>query len=442
MYRSIVKVIQYPKETETTWSSTSSEILNTIDTQTDLNMQVKSDSFQLQLFGETTINFESFGLDDKIEVFAKNVADGEDITEIDTENSTAFDATFVFSGVLNNWKYNNPPEGSRQFIIQGMSVSERLLKTMLPAGYISRDTTTYNSTTIIQNLLELMNDKAGGKNLYWDSNNPSVNSFGNAFTTISYAVEYKPVYQQIADLSKDEYTGDGAYYYYVRSDITGNYIVWKKRNQLIVDSTLVENTHFVNPQVEYGVWDTVNYLIINAGKDPKGNGILTFYYDVGSMGELGTRSKYFPLDVSESLHKHEQSNSVGDFSENSRLPAAASYPYSTKFVDPKLSIVSEDVDDDAEYVDWFRRTAKKIARANGKAYVDRYKYARFKLKAEAPVGTNSLVVGNVYAIECPSIGWTGSAKKNLRLIDVKHLINGDGWNSEYEFEQDWEAVLI
>ena len=25
---------------------------------------------------------------------------------------------------------------------------------------------------------------------------------------------------------------------------------------------------------------------------------------------------------------------------------------------------------------------------------------------------------------------------------IKHLINNDGWNTEYEFEQDWEAVLI
>lgn len=440
MERAIVKILHYAKDSDNTWSSTSTELVNTVDMQSNLNIQVKSDAFQMQLYGETTVNFDTYQLDDKFDMFAKTVHEGEDYTDIDTEDTTVFDSTFIYSGVLNQWRYTNGDDGSRQFIVQGANAAERLLKTMLPAGYISQGGTTYTATTIITNLLELTNDKAGGKNLSWDTGNPSLNSAGAAFSTISYAVEYKPVYQMIADLSQDKYTGDGAYYYYIKTDSVGNHLVWKKRNQSVIEGTLTENTDFIKPQIDYGVWDTVNYLIINAGKDPKGNGILTFYYDSGSIGQLGMRSKYFPYDAAESLHKHEQTNNTGFFLEQTRFPStSASYAYTAAY--DGTAITSND-----EYLAWFRTTAKAIAKKEGKAYVDKYKYARYKMKAEAVSGTNELTVGAVYLIDCPSVGWTVTStadnKQKLRLVDIKHNFTEKGWETDYEFEQDWEAIII
>lgn len=446
MYRSIVKILHYPKLDDETWSETSTEILNTIDLQTDVNIDIKSDTFQMQVFGETTINFSSYDLDDRFEVFAKNVADGEDITDIDTEDTTIFDSTFIYSGVLNNWKYTNADDGSRQFIIQGANVSERLLKTMLPAGYITGGSFNYTAPDIIKNLIELTNEYSSGKDIMWHPDNPTVMSNGQPFPEISYSSDYKPVYQMIADISKEDKTGDGVYYYYIKGDHTGNYLVWRKRNSTIPpETTLTENIDFVKPTIEYGIWDTVNFLIINGGKDPRGNGILTFYIDSASAGQIGVRGKYFPMDIAEALHKYEQVNSPGDFADDTRFPSGASYPYSTKFVNPYLNIVSESISNEAEYVSWFRKTVKTLSKYNGKAYVDKYKYARFKMSCEAAIGVNNLVVGQVYNIVCPSIGWTNVAgvdnTKNLRLVDIKYHVGIKGWTTDYEFEQDWDAVI-
>lgn len=438
MIRTAVKILHYPKETENTWSATSTEILNTIDLQSNNNIETKSDTFQFQLYAESTINIHTYGLDDKFEVFAKNFAEGEDITEIDTENNNEFDATFIYSGVLNNWRHDTGEDGTRQLIIQGASFSERLLKTALPAGYISEGATIHNTPTIIQNLLEIVNDNSGGKNIYWDPTNPPLNSEGNAFKTISYATQYKPVYQHIMDLSQDKYTGDGAYYFYIRSDHSGNYLHWQKRDSVVISGTIIENQHFVLPKVEYGVWDAVNYLIINAGQDPKGNGITTYAVDIPSLGEIGMRSKYIPIDAAEALHQVEQQGNRASFGSESRFPI--SYPYTTKFEDPDFP--QEVLADESEYLSWFRRAAKFIAEKKGNEYINKYKYARYKMKAEAPYGEKLLVLGEVYKINSPTVGFVGSRQPNLRLVDIINHINDDGWVTEYSFEQDWEAVVL
>jgi hypothetical protein len=434
MKHTAVKVLHYAKTSDNSWSTSSTEIVNIIDSQTDVNIQVKSDAFQMQLNLEPSINSSSFGFDDKILLFAKQYSASDDLVEIDTNNTTVFDSTFVFSGIINQWERNVAEDGSIQLTLQGVNVSERLLKTVLPATYLK--TGSINTVPlIIQNLLGLVADKAAGKTITWDTGNPSLKSTGAAFPAIDYAFLDKTVYQMISDLSQDKYTGDGAYYYYIKSESSGEKFVWRKRTQdYVAGNILREGTDFKLGKVQYGIWDSVNYLIIYCGSDPRGNGIKTYAMDTLSVGSLGMRPKIITLSIAEAVHKVEQGGHPTGFSTTTRFPL--SYPYTTTYDGTSIA-------NDTEYVSWFRGVVRPLAKSEGLKIIQKYKYARYKVTANCFEGRNSLVLGTVYALHAPSTNWDEnlSTMQKLRLIDVQHTIGGDGWNTKLDFEQDWEAVI-
>jgi hypothetical protein len=204
MKRTVVKLLHYAKDSDNSWSSTSTQVLNLVDSQTDVNIEVKSDAFQMQLYLDSSVSVSDFGFDDKLMLFVKQYDNSDNLVEIDTANETTFDETFVFNGIINGWELGVGEDGSRQLVLQGVNVSERLLKTILPAKYLKSGTIN-TAPTIIENLLGLVADKAAGKTIIWDPANPYLTkSDGDAFPTIDFAYLDKPVYQMISDLSQED----------------------------------------------------------------------------------------------------------------------------------------------------------------------------------------------------------------------------------------------
>jgi len=435
MKHTAVKILHYAKASDNSWSSTSTEIVNVIDSQTDVNIQVKSDAFQMQLNLEPSFDSSIFGFDDKIQVFAKQYGNTDDLVEIDTEDTAVFDATFVFNGIVNQWEKAVGSDGSIQMTLQGVNASERLLKSILPATYLKSGAIN-TVPLIIQNLLGLVADKAAGKLITWDTDNPDVKSDGDAFPAIDYAYLDKPVYQMISDLSQDKYTGDGSYYYYIKSDSDGEKFVWRKRNQTEVPGDILrEGTDFRLGKAQYGIWDTINYLIIYCGSDPRGNGIKNFAIDTSSVGSLGMRPKVITLSTAEAIHGVEARGNPTSFSTTTRFPS--SYPYTTAFDATEIA-------DAPAYVAWFRSVVRPLAKAEGTKIIDKYKFARYKASVDCFEGRNDLVLGTVFALHSPTLDWDEDlgTMERLRLIDIQHTIGNDGWNTKLDFEQDWEVNVI
>lgn len=442
MKRTYVKVLHYAKN-DTGWEETGTELLNCFDGQTNMNIEVKSDAFQMSLYLDSDLPLSLFGIDDKIEVFAKTFNEGDTIDDFDISDSDTFDSTILFSGLINQWKLNITDAGARIVILQGVNVSERLLKTFLPAVYLESGEYT-TAPEIIQNILGRVNPYSGNKPLLWDPANPTVNSKGEAFYTIPiFATVDKPCYQSIRDLSGNEYTQDGQYYFYIKSKSDGNYFVWRRREDVSLSGVeLTEGVDFIKPEIEFGIWDVVNYLIINSGVAPSGNGIKAFAMDTISMGEVGMRAEYVTKgDIAERMHRAEIANNPTRFPvENQRFPEFDSGSYTTYF-DGTVC------DNFSDYNSWFRTTARKTAK--GWAYdevISKGKEPRYRLRCESMWGRQDLVPGEVYVVTLPSAGWelssTSDTREKLRLVDVSHTIGSDGWKTTFNFEQDFEVFNL
>ena len=445
MKRTYVKVLHYAKDiqddTALGWEETPTEILGCFEGQTNLNIEVKSDAFQMSLYLDTDLSLDLFGIDDKIEVFAKTFDEGEDIGNFDITDEATFNSTILFNGLLNGWKLDVTSNGARILILRGINVAERLLKTFLPAAY--KEDGEFNTVPlIIQNLLERVNDVGAAKQIKWDPNNPSVNSRGEAFPTIPlYATVDKPVYQAIRELSDNEYTQDGFYYFYFQSKSDGEYFVWRRREDVSLSGvTLTEGSDFFAPKVEFGIWDVVNYLIINGGVGPNGNSIKSYAVDTISVGEVGMRGEYVTKgDIAESLHRTEQAANPNSFTDNNRFPDFDLGNYTTNYDGTTVT-------NNTEYNSWFRGTVRQLIKQWGNSVIQRQRFPRYKLDCSSFFGRTDLVPGEIYEVVCPSANWVlgdlTDTRQNLRLVDVSHSFGVDGWNTSFKFEQDFEVFMV
>jgi len=208
---------------------------------------------------------------------------------------------------------------------------------------------------------------------------------------ISYAYNYKTVVDILKELAVKEKTGKGQYIYYID---TNNNLVFKPRPSDPVVLTVHEH-NFTKFDATYGVFDVVNAVIVNCGKDNDGKTVLAMGVNYSSVTDIGFRWKYY----------------VQNFTDIYKSYATA--------------------------------TQREYARVAGRDWANNLTrllgYARWRITATMkgsiyyPNTTVQLVPGDVVTITSPS-NWTET--KNLRLQDVKHSYSTKGWITTLQFEED------
>ncbi len=436
MNRNVIKVFHYAKTGKNTWDSSYTELSKHIDFQSNYGIKNKSDVFQLQLFDPDEEISSLIDFEDRIDVFA---GFGSSPFDIDPTDSGDWDDYFLFSGFVKEFEFAVGADGSKQVVLQGANLAERLLSTLWFGRYQS--TGSINKVhLIIQNLLLQVNSNSfgakinGGTSAEWVAlGNPVAKEAGNVFPDIDYLVEYKPVYEMIEELSGDKFTGDGYYYYFLRPKSDGSFdFILRKRKSDIASGDITELSDTGSFKARKGVWDAYNYLIINAGQDPRGYDIQTFAYDSLSYGGIGMKAKYLQLTTASDLHNYEVGQNPDDFIE-ARFPDSSSYPYTTAWDSTSCA-------DSSEYLTWFRNKARELAKAEGLAFIKEYRYPRWKVSCPALLGTKVYDIGSVYNLVSDRLGWTGNNKKRLRLSEVKYYLDGEGFKTDFSFVQDWEAI--
>ena len=448
------RVELYPKASATgTWSSTYIEITDMVDMSSSAGIETNNDTFSINLknvpaktsrflrhYRKYSDGSNFFNLDDRVRILAWYGTEPSD-----------FDKKFVFDGVIREWEFDDDTGGSR-FILRGANVAEELLRVIIPSSYLASDTY-HTSPDIIQNLLARMNsmNKVGvGSYRYvvWDPANPT-----SGFATIGYGSDYRPVYDQIAELSLDKFTGNGDYQYYIRTDTNGvNYLVWNKKTSNVgVYDSIIEGYDYQKIKLQRGVFDAFNAAIVMCGRDPEGVGVYTWAIDTVSAGQIGTRWKYLVYKKAEEIYAAERLNNPTKFTEGQKYPVTYTPSYVSYFTAAKSDTNSTPyftkdstvtITSNAEFRSAIRKQAKFTSKDLALGELSLHGKAQYKSTADLVQGNLKYTKGKLLRLIIPSMGFTQSPDRTVlcRVQNVNHSIGKNGWQTSLELLEDWNTA--
>jgi len=260
-------------------------------------------------------------------------------------------------------------------------------------------------------------------------------SSGGVFPDIpKYGRTFKPVVEQIQELSQPGYTGeDRAYLFYVDKD---NDLHWFYPSQTS-NGTIIEGTDTIySARADRNADELINMIIFNAGQDLNGNGTLDYYYNRGSKSNQ-LRMKYQPMiDISTGPNGFfSQEIAAGNLVKST----SGTVPYQGMLYVAATSGTTswgETFSTFDEYNTLFRNKLKaegeNRAIAITTAFGDLLWSVDFTLR-----GTSSYTAGDLLTITSPTLGL---ASELLRVQDVQHNFGEDGWKTVVMLKEDFNAI--
>ena len=175
-------------------------------------------------------------------------------------------------------------------------------------------------------------------------------------------------------------------------------------------------THEVkNQDMDFAIYDVINYIYYEAGKDMNGNSILGFRYDATSGAPVSKMSKRAYPQIAEQMKQLDanEKNIVLDATKNGGYAYPTSYSPAIKPAwDTTLSITS-----DAQYNKEFRRVAKEIASMKAWSIIKGTSSQKWKGKIE--FSFYNFTIGDL--IQYTSTAG-GIKNEKLRIKDITHNI--------------------
>jgi len=265
------------------------------------------------------------------------------------------------------------------------------------------------------------------------------------FPELEYYETYKPLYSHLEVISGSSYTSDatvGAYITYVSND---NVLHWEPRKTTVDGDALESET--ISTSVTREVRDVVNATIVNVGNDVKGRGILALTYDMSSMMKYGAKWKYTTnSNLSEQIMTDQKIRSGVPYNDDNNFPTT--YPVYVKVPgesaikdsDTELPIwkynYDEEINGDADFNLYIRRVSREAGKKFGQDAIIGGAEPKFFLKMDLEYGTQNFGIGDYITVEVPSVSWEGLDAIELRVQEVRHTINNNGWATSLTLEQD------
>jgi hypothetical protein len=259
-------------------------------------------------------------------------------------------------------------------------------------------------------------------------------SSGGSFKNLErYSNVGKSVFDWIAELSQPEFTGDDkAYIFFVDKD---QVFRWFYPSTTKDGNIVVGEDHVVSVDLRRNVDQVINFVIFNAGADLRGNGVQWYYFDTQQRSNE-IKGRYFPF-TNESSKVFDTEILTGNLVEDlddgtipykGKFFSETSYPFTTSW--------GVEVNNFGEYNAAFRANLRNrgVTRA---AEITR---AFSKLRWNGTVdlrGTLDWNAGDLFEFTDTNLGLN---KELLRIQDVQHTINNQGWVTKLQVEQDEEAI--
>ncbi len=355
--------------------NTATDITNAIDMSTNEGIEARVDKFTLSMTAKELP--VTLGIQDGIKIYFGK--------------GNALPNSLVMDGIITDLTFQMTESG-KVWSVRGDNKLEALLNNLRPSSYTSK-----TSSYIIGNLIDQVNNQnsAGVEAGWWTNIGKDIASTTKTF---DYYQPYKPIFQQIEELSQTEYTGTNTHIYYLD---TNNVFHWLPR-PTESSGTLVEGVNMIDVKAQKATWDVVNAIIIHAGDDKNDSPVFALAYNAISIGKLGYKWKFVAM----------------------------------------TEVAKEIISNNPGYTnDQVRAAARTEAKRRGKAVVEKLGAPRWKVDITVP-GSTSYNKGQLYDLQIDSIGWNSINKKTMRLTELKQKFTAKaGWTTVLHFEEDEEVAI-
>ena len=401
------KLEHYSKDSSGSYESTAVELSNIISVSVSLGLGEVADSFSFSMVNSSNSKFEAIKIDDRV-VVSGSVDGGSSYTKL-------------IDGMVNGKKVSNSVS-NKIITFSGLNRLEKLFNALVAT---TGEPVQKPASYWIENIIDQVNDfnSKGGTNrniLYSSSTITQLSSSYN----VSFSRNYEKAFKLIEELSRPEMTDGKAYIYYLDED---NYFHWEPQPET-VGSTLEYGVEVLSDKTEKGMYDVVNYIIMNAGKSPYGASVLQMDYDVESINKYGWKVKLVTQeDIANELYSADRRSKPSFWSDDNSFPT--SYPY--------ITIWGESTSSDSDYNSKFVDKVLLVAAGRISGLLSKTAGASFRSTVSlSPL--LSYTLGDLHQLKIPATGW--SSPYTLRVNIINYVFNTSGWVVSVKFKEDEEFV--
>ena len=495
MYRPRVKVLVYKNVDYNSWSSKSTEFKGVFDINTRKGIKAVKDYFNFKVQNRKQNSGDYKYREGLKEDFDKDIKlnDSVEIYGWDDDGSSVFpynQDNLLFTGIVNDFDYDSSSTGL-SYTIKGVNRTEELLNTYVPATY-SMAGSINTPPKFVKELIRRANVFNPGKKLFafYDSeDNPLTGSKGliqtttvggNSFETVEFREDWKSVYLMFEKIATQVYTNPlgteedrGVYIINVKTRLVVdewrgkpyqgvkigsfiNEIEFKSKSNTTVGS-IIEGDTISKINIKKGVFNVVNYLIVNAGTDMEGDGIRTWAMNVTSANKLGVKSDIYNSNRRFSDLKNNEIVIGSQYSGSTftiegypddivtggstwSFNHEANFSYSVQTYNAQGSPTGyASATDKRTYNNVLREESRRIAKNEAQQVVDNLGEARYRVKSTNNNFDNSLVEGDLFEVQAKTYGWLGTSDDptyKIRLESISHKLSNNGWETTYDFVED------
>ena len=402
------KIEHFGKTDTGAYNEVGTELSNILSVSVNLQLGEAADSFNFSIvnYDDNQLNF--FKIDDLVKIYGS------------LDGSTY---VLLLDGIING-KNNTSTIDSKTVAISGLNRLEKLFNALVSTtGEGVQRTASY----WIKNILEQVNEfnQFGGTDREIFYNDTTI-----VPTTklIDYRKGFEKAFKLIEELSQDQYTDDGQYIYYLD---TNNYFHWKPKPQTSSGELEYGDEIFTHKTTK-GMYDVVNYIIMNCGKSPYGATILQMDYNVESINKFGWKVKLISREsIANELRQRDQDNNYKPefWDDGAEFPNA--YPY--------LPVWGEGstVANDGEYNTAFLDVCLQAGKEAIGALLNNTTGATFKINTEMEPSF-SYVLGEIHSLKIPDNFWT--TPQTIRLSGINYSFGIGGWTTDLKFKEDTELT--
>lgn len=320
--------------------------------------------------------------------------------------------SLVMKGFLESWRYQINPKVSL-LTLEGVDISRKLLDSIHVGIANSGGTTPVSS--VIKDIVETTN----GKIKETVTTNNLVTTTYTDYGKLRF--NYKQVWEIIAMLSVNDYTGKGNFHFWIDEDYD---LHWEPVSFDTYDSQLTEGINILDYKVEKSKVGVKNFIIIDAGEDLNGHAVYTYAIDYTAVAE-------------------NNGEFISDFV---KWPEIAEGFRVGKDTDNPFGNVNDYEGGNAQ----FRNDVRDAARKASKEFFGKLNKPLWKATVRL-LGTTNYNLNNLVYLHSPKMGtnWnvteTGGdgilyKGKKFRVYGITQSFNQSGWTTKLDLRSDIEVL--
>lgn len=399
----------------TTWSETTTDVVDFYDPILEVNAGDKKDSFSLKLNNPNGIYDNVYQPNDKLTISR-------------VTNSDSFSTDDIkMIGVIRDVPTDS--SGSKDEVrLEGYNFSEAITTAL-----VFYDAATNKSPLeIVKEAISTVALQNSNFAVTWDTtNNPLLYKKDGTtlFPTLKKRYFYVPLSKVIEEMLSDKYTEDGTYMWWV--DNENKFQVRSNAGGDAYSYNIETDTDTINYKDGKDIKDVKNFIILKGGTDPSGKQLQVVLRDYSSISKHGMRYYYA---VSQNTYA-ENLNKL-DVGKESTTRYPTTYPFTTNWkasytgTVEGVSVVEGntiEVTSDLEYKEVLREEALTQLKAEAQQIIDGTKFGKLKVDITVRAGSKDWLLGDRITCTIPKIS---DLPKVLRVREIQYTSDTDTYSLE------------